>query len=115
MSPKLLLQREPGFQCSPLMTTSVIYIFSAENCFSGLFLVFYVEIKECFTLFDKDGDGKISCEELGTLIRSLGQTPTEAEVNEIAHNTISTFSLLLNDKLLPWAKVKDVSHPSIED
>lgn len=52
-----------------------------------------VEIKECFLLFDKDGDGKISCEELGTLIRALGQTPTEAEVNEIAHNSISKFSI----------------------
>jgi calmodulin len=46
------------------------------------------EIKECFTLYDKDGDGKISCRELGTVVRSLGQNPTEAEVNEIIRTVL---------------------------
>jgi len=55
------------------------------------------EVKECFTLFDKDGDGKISCQELGTLIRSLGQNPTEAEVEEIARNTIKNSSFSVSD------------------
>jgi len=46
------------------------------------------EIKECFTLYDKDADGKISCQELGTVIRSLGQSPTEAEVEDLVKNMI---------------------------
>ena len=50
--------------------------------------VCFVEIKECFTLYDRDGDGKITCQELGTVIRSLGQNPTEAEVEEIVRNVI---------------------------
>jgi calmodulin len=39
--------------------------------------------KEAFALFDKDGDGNISSEELGTVMRALGQSPTQAEVAEI--------------------------------
>lgn len=52
----------------------------------------YVEIKECFTLYDRDGDGKIACQELGTVIRSLGQNPTEAEVDDIVRNVIRKFA-----------------------
>ena len=48
------------------------------------------EIKECFTLYDRDGDGKIACQELGTVIRSLGQNPTEAEVDDIIRNVLRT-------------------------
>ena len=41
------------------------------------------EFKEAFTLFDNDGDGNISCKELGTVMRSLGQNPTEAELADM--------------------------------
>ena len=37
------------------------------------------EFKEAFFLFDKGGDGTITTKELGTVMRSLGQNPTEAE------------------------------------
>ena len=30
------------------------------------------EFKECFQMFDKDGDGTINTKELGTVMRSLG-------------------------------------------
>lgn len=33
-------------------------------------------------MFDRDNDGRISCTELGTIMRALGRSPTEAEVNE---------------------------------
>jgi len=46
------------------------------------------EIKDCFTLYDNDGNGKIPCEKLGTVIRSLGQNPTEAEVEDMVRNMI---------------------------
>eukprot|EP01120_Amphizonella_sp_Union-15-10_P003658 TRINITY_DN1406_c0_g1_i1.p1 TRINITY_DN1406_c0_g1~~TRINITY_DN1406_c0_g1_i1.p1 ORF type:complete len:142 (-),score=46.47 TRINITY_DN1406_c0_g1_i1:78-503(-) len=39
--------------------------------------------KEAFSLFDRDGDGNIKIEELGTVFRALGQNPTQAEVEEI--------------------------------
>lgn len=38
------------------------------------------EFKQAFALFDKDGDGTISSKELGTVMRSLGQNPTEQEL-----------------------------------
>ncbi|KAK3257542.1 hypothetical protein CYMTET_33372 [Cymbomonas tetramitiformis] len=41
------------------------------------------EIKEAFSLFDKDGDGTITTKELGTVMRSLGQNPTEAELQDM--------------------------------
>ncbi|XP_039032895.1 calmodulin-2/4 isoform X2 [Hibiscus syriacus] len=51
------------------------------------------EFKEAFSLFDKDGDGPsshslfsagcITTKELGTVMRSLGQNPTEAELQDM--------------------------------
>ena len=41
------------------------------------------EFREAFALFDKDGDLTISADELGTVMRSLGQKPTPAEVRQM--------------------------------
>ena len=41
------------------------------------------EFKEAFTLFDKNGDGTILVKELGTVMRALGQNPTEAELQDM--------------------------------
>ena len=41
------------------------------------------EFKEAFSLFDKDGDGTVSTEELGQVMRTLGQNPTESELNDM--------------------------------
>lgn len=38
------------------------------------------EFKEAFSLFDKDGDGTITAEELGVVMRSLGRKPTMEEL-----------------------------------
>ena len=40
-------------------------------------------MKEAFTLFDTDGDGKIAPSELGILMRSLGGNPTQAQLKDI--------------------------------
>lgn len=47
------------------------------------FFLFCAEFKEAFSLFDKDGDGTITTKELGTVMRSLGQNPTEAELQDM--------------------------------
>jgi len=41
------------------------------------------EFQEAFSLFDKDGDGTISTKELGTVMKSLGQNPTEGELKDM--------------------------------
>ncbi|KAJ1735792.1 myosin II light chain [Coemansia sp. BCRC 34490] len=41
------------------------------------------EFREAFGLFDRTGEGKIQRSSLGTLLRALGQNPTEAEVQEL--------------------------------
>ncbi|XP_030562441.1 neo-calmodulin [Drosophila novamexicana] len=43
------------------------------------------EYKEAFALFDKSGSGMISTRELGNLMRSLGQSPTEAELRDLVN------------------------------
>merc|ERR1712232_398649 len=43
------------------------------------------EFKESFSLFDKDGDGTISTNDLDAVLRSLGQNPTEAELQDMIH------------------------------
>lgn len=61
-------------------------------------LLILTEFKEAFSLFDKDGDGTITTKELGTVMRSLGQNPTEAElqdmINEVDADGENTFLLL---------------------
>jgi calmodulin len=44
------------------------------------------EIKDAFNLFDKDGDGNITTKELGTVMRTLGQNPTENELQEMIND-----------------------------
>ena len=41
------------------------------------------DCKEAFSLFDKDGDGSISCDELRTVMTSLGENPTTMELEEM--------------------------------
>merc|ERR1712107_482160 len=41
------------------------------------------EFKEAFSMFDKDGDGTVTTKELGIVMRSLGQNPTEAVLQDM--------------------------------
>ena len=41
------------------------------------------KIKEAFSLFDKDGDGIITVKDLGTVMQSLGEHLTEAELQDM--------------------------------
>eukprot|EP00249_Psilotum_nudum_P012010 c23528_g1_i1 orf=199-648(+) len=68
------------------------------------------ELREAFNLFDKDRNGSITMEELGTVMRSLGQNPTKTElqnmINEVdvdGNGTVD-FSEFLS---LMAAKMKD--------
>jgi len=72
---------------------NIVFELNAYNC--DVRVIFTSDIKECFTLFDKDGDGRILCQELGTVVRSLGQNPTEAEVEEVVRNVIRMLKVYL--------------------
>jgi len=41
------------------------------------------EFREVFDLFDKNGDGKISAQELGEVMKTLGEDLSEEEVNNM--------------------------------
>ena len=41
------------------------------------------EYREAFQLFDKNGDGTITVTELGTVMRQLGNNPTDSELQDM--------------------------------
>lgn len=41
------------------------------------------EMREAFSLFDKDGDGTITSYELGVVMRNLGHTPSDDDVERM--------------------------------
>ena len=41
------------------------------------------EFKEAFEIFDKDKDGYITTKELGDIMKNLGQSPSEAELQDM--------------------------------
>ncbi|XP_064621365.1 calmodulin-A-like isoform X3 [Lineus longissimus] len=47
------------------------------------------EYREAFRLFDKDGDGHITTVELGTVMKSLGQSPSEKELQDMINEVDS--------------------------
>eukprot|EP00116_Pleurobrachia_bachei_P010850 sb/3471112/ len=44
-----------------------------------------VEFRQAFNIFDKDGDGSISTRELGSVMRSLGQNPSDKELRSMCN------------------------------
>ncbi|RKU46247.1 SCF ubiquitin ligase complex subunit cdc4 [Coniochaeta pulveracea] len=57
--------------------------------------------KEAFSLFDKRGNGRVSLDSLGDLLRACGQNPTLAELTDLEKNVggdfdFETFQRVLN-------------------
>ncbi len=66
------------------------------------------EFRDAFSVFDENGDGTINAKELGIVLRSLGQNPTEKELQEVINSVdddknglldFSEFLHLMSDKL----------------
>ncbi|EMP27630.1 Calcium-binding protein 7 [Chelonia mydas] len=56
---------------------------NAKDVAQGLLTVTISKIREAFKVFDRDGNGFISKQELGTAMRSLGYMPNEVELEVI--------------------------------
>lgn len=75
-----------------------------------------LEFKEAFSLFDKDGDGTITTKELGTVMRSLGQNPTEAELQDMINEVDADGENSIKPQRLPavyTVTVLDVSSSNV--
>ncbi len=63
------------------------YLKTFADCYFWTLLnvhdILLLDFKEAFSLFDKDGTGYITTKELGALMRTLGQNPTEEELQDI--------------------------------
>ena len=49
------------------------------------------DFKEVFSLIDKNADGAITIKELGSAMRSMGQSPTEEELQEMIEEVDSNY------------------------
>ena len=46
-------------------------------------LLLFAEFKQSFHMFDQNGDGKITLSELGNVMRTLGQNPSESDLKQM--------------------------------
>uniref|UniRef100_A0A2K6QHQ0 EF-hand domain-containing protein n=1 Tax=Rhinopithecus roxellana TaxID=61622 RepID=A0A2K6QHQ0_RHIRO len=73
----------PGSSNNPASASQVAGITGTGSMVGQLTEEQIAEFKEAFSLFDKDGDGTITTKELGAVMTSLGQNPTEAELQDM--------------------------------
>ena len=62
--------------------------------------VIIIEFQEAFSLFDNQNDGKIAASQVGVVLRSLGQNPTEADVQKCC-NELKPEDRITFDEFLP--------------
>ncbi|XP_052105394.1 calmodulin-A-like [Mytilus californianus] len=64
------------------------------------------ELKEAFALFDKDGDGRITANELESVMKSMGENPTPKELRQIIHDvdTDGSGAIEFNEFLIMMAR-----------
>ena len=82
------------------------------------------EWRTIFNLFDVDGDESITCQELGVVLRSMGQNPSDQELKEMINemdedgsgtvdfevgSDFVTFSFLLHNTFLHFGKPSQAS------
>lgn len=73
------------------------------------------EFKEAFLIFDKDGDGSISVKEIGTVMRSLGQNPSDDELKNIVDEIDQDGSGTIDFKEFLNMMAKKIQELSMED
>ena len=63
------------------MLQSGLKLFEAYRTQKILFT--FADIKEAFALFDRNGDGKISCSEVGMVLKKMGYNFTTKELGKM--------------------------------
>jgi len=78
----------------------------------------YNELKEIFTLFDKDHDGRITVNDLALVMKSVGANATDVELKDMISDfgpdgsvTLSSFLSKMAEKLPPPPKAMDETKP----
>lgn len=61
--------------------------------------------RKAFDLFDLDGSGKISASEFGTVMRSLGQNPTDDDIEELLKVKFFELNIINKHKFNPFQSV----------
>lgn len=72
------------------------------------------EFKEAFAIFDKNGDGKISPSELGTVMRALGQNPTQQELTDLINEIDSNGNSLIEFSEFLTMMARQIKETDIE-
>lgn len=73
------------------------------------------EFKEAFQIFDKDGDGSITTKELGTVMRSLGQNPSDEEIRQMIEEVDEDKSETIDFKEFLGLMAKKMKETDTED
>ena len=79
---------------------------------SKFILLFTPDFRKAFLLFDKDGNGRITADELSEVMRTLGQTPTIKEVEAMIQKAdqdgeIYRTTTLLCQYIMFWKTLKN--------
>ncbi|XP_066316287.1 calmodulin-like protein 4 [Miscanthus floridulus] len=78
-----LLATGIGLVTSGVGVASIALLSGIGSCMDGLTDEQRLAFQEAFSLFDKNGDGCITMEELAAVTRSLGLDPSDQELNDM--------------------------------
>uniref|UniRef100_A0A8D0CJA5 Myosin light chain 6B n=1 Tax=Scleropages formosus TaxID=113540 RepID=A0A8D0CJA5_SCLFO len=83
-------------------------------------MILLLDFKEAFQLFDRTGDGKITYNQCGDVMRALGQNPINADVLKVLGNPKSddmNMKMLDFEQFLPMFQTiaKNKDHGTLED
>ncbi|KAI0015552.1 hypothetical protein F4780DRAFT_763475 [Xylariomycetidae sp. FL0641] len=98
----LLLQKTPSQTTRPLYCGLLSFAPLARlSAPTNRFKMASTNYKEAFSLFDKRGNGRVTLDSLGDLLRACGQNPTLTEIRDLESNVggdfdFETFSKILN-------------------
>lgn len=70
-----------------------------------------LDFRKAFLLFDKDGNGRITADELIDVMRSLGQSPTSREVEEMIKKADQDGKTYIHHTIMPTNSIHFQKYP----